>query len=80
VLCLQQKLERVRIHGLARIVHLLDLEFILPNKAGILYQTIDGRCISYPSHSAWMTESRVLFKGARPSRRLTIEDAMLLME
>ena len=38
----------------------------------------DGAFMMGYSTEPWMTESRVLFKGARPSRRLTIEDAMLV--
>jgi hypothetical protein len=38
----------------------------------------DGAFLIRYSSDAWVTEQRVLFKGAQPSRKLTIEDAMLL--
>ncbi len=37
----------------------------------------NGSCLVSSSNSAWVTERRVLLKGAKPSRALTVEDSML---
>ena len=38
-----------------------------------------GCFCSVTRNDRWVTESRILIKGARPSRELTVEDAALLM-
>lgn len=37
-----------------------------------------GSFISLIRNDSWVTEMRILFKGARPSRELTVEDAQLV--
>jgi len=37
-----------------------------------------GDYVTFPSKEAWVTERRVLFRGANPTRELTTADAMLL--
>jgi hypothetical protein len=37
-----------------------------------------GDYVTFPSNEAWITEQRVLFRGANPPRELTTADAMLL--
>ena len=38
-----------------------------------------GAFIAIRQHEAWVTEMRILFKGARPSRELTVADAMAML-
>ena len=37
-----------------------------------------GSFVSLIRNDSWVTEMRILFKGARPSRELTVEDAQLM--
>jgi hypothetical protein len=38
----------------------------------------DGNFSSKLCHDSWVTEARVIFRGANPTRKLTIEDSMLI--